>query len=257
MPVYNNYAAAGVWNHNTGKSLAAKTFGTALRCPVLKLDIGKVFGSLVGESERLIRDTTELAEAVSPCILWLDEIDKGFSGTQSSGQTDGGTTSRVFGTFITWMQERKRPVFVVATANNISQLPPELLRKGRFDEIFFVDLPTARDRQEILAIQLKKYGRNPADFDLGAVANLTNLFTGSELESVVVEALVAAFDDGRRKVTVADLITAAEATVPLATTATEVVTYLRDWSKKRARPASSPEAEPEMPTAMGGRKLFA
>ena len=133
-----------------GKSLTAKAAASLWRFPLIRFDLGKVFGGIVGESERNIREALRVAEAVSPCILWIDEIEKGLSGSQSSGQTDGGVSSRVFGTFLTWMQEKTAPVFVLATSNNIEQLPPEMLRKGRFDEIFFCDLPTEEIRKDIL-----------------------------------------------------------------------------------------------------------
>src|SRR6476659_3204775 len=158
----------------TGKSLTAKAVGALWQMPLLRLDVGKIFGGLVGSSEENIRTVIKTSEAIAPAILWIEELEKGFSGTQSSGSTDGGTTSRVFGTFITWLQEKTSPVFVIATANNVSQLPPELLRKGRFDEIFFVDLPSADERREIFRIHIKKratadYPRNPDNFDLNAL----------------------------------------------------------------------------------------
>src|SRR5213075_2059796 len=139
-----------------GKSLTAKAVGALWQMPLLRLDVGKIFAGLVGSSEENIRTVIKTAEAVAPAILWIDELEKGFSGTGSSGQTDGGITSRVFGSFITWLQEKTMPVFVIATANNVQALPPELLRKGRFDEIFFCDLPDREDRGAILDIHLRK-----------------------------------------------------------------------------------------------------
>ena len=149
----------------TGKSLTAKAVGNLWHFPLLKLDMGKIFGGIVGQSEQNIREALKIAEAISPSILWIDEIEKGMSGISSSGSTDGGTTARVLGTFLTWMQEKYKPVFVVATANDISQLPPELLRKGRVDEIFFVDLPTEEEREEIIKIHLKRKNRDPQKFN--------------------------------------------------------------------------------------------
>ena len=151
-----------------GKSLTAKAVSAKWQMPLLRLDVGKVFSSLVGSSEENIRKCIRTAEAVAPSILWLDELEKGFSGTQSSGQSDAGTTARVFASFITWLQEKESSVFVIATANDVTQLPPELLRKGRFDEIFFVDLPAASKRRDIVEIHLQKKGRDPSNFDLDA-----------------------------------------------------------------------------------------
>ncbi|MCX7997880.1 MAG: AAA family ATPase [Leptospiraceae bacterium] len=154
----------------TGKSLSAKAIANEWQLPLLRLDIGKVYAGIVGASEENMRNALKQAEALAPCILWVDEIEKGLAGTQSSGLSDGGTGSRVFGTFLTWMQEKTKPVFVVATANDISQLPPELLRKGRVDEIFFVDLPSKEARKEIFSICLKRKKRDPKDFDLEKLA---------------------------------------------------------------------------------------
>jgi len=222
----------------TGKSLSAKAFGTALNVPTIKLDIGSMFNSLVGESESRIRDTLKLAEAMAPCVLWIDEIDKGLAGS-SGGSGDSGVAKRVFGTIITWMQDRKRPVFVVATANDVTSLPPELLRKGRFDEIFAVDLPAPSERNAIFCIQLAKVKRS-IEID-GSIIDATEGFTGSEIESVIHEGLHAAFEAGR-DLTSADLLDAARVTVPLITTAREQIEVIRTWAKNRARPASIADA---------------
>src|SRR5215471_6369389 len=170
----------------TGKSLTAKAVGALWQMPLLRLDVGKIFAGLVGSSEENIRSVIKTAEAIAPAILWIDELEKGFSGTASSGQTDGGTTSRVFGTFVTWMQEKTAPVFVIATANNVHQLPPELLRKGRFDEIFFCDLPDREDRAQILDIHVRKKNRDPGKFDMDKLVEATVDFSGAELEQAVV-----------------------------------------------------------------------
>jgi len=172
-----------------GKSLCAKAVSSLWRLPLLRLDVGKVFSDLVGSSERNIREAIPVAESVAPALLWVDEIEKAFAGTQSSSFSDAGTTSRVFGTFLTWLQEKTAPVFVIATANNIQQLPPELLRKGRLDEIFFVDLPTKEERAEIFAIHLRKHDRDPAAFDLGKLAAAAEGFSGAEIEEAVISAL--------------------------------------------------------------------
>jgi len=204
--------------------------------------MGKVFGGIVGESERNIRDALKIAEAISPSILWVDEIEKGMSGLSSSGSTDGGTTSRVLGTFLTWMQEKKKPVFVVATANNISQLPPELLRKGRMDEIFFVDLPGLKARKEIFSIHLSKKKRNTRNFDIDLLSKASKGFSGAEIEEALKEAMFQAYDRGK-EVTTADIKDALEKTYPLSKTMSEVIKKMREWAKSRAVFASSEPAE--------------
>src|SRR5437588_329191 len=165
----------------TGKSLTAKAVGALWQMPLLRLDVGKIFAGLVGSSEENIRSVIKTAEAIAPAILWIDELEKGFSGTQSSGSTDGGTTSRVFASFITWLQEKTTPVFVIATANNVHQLPPELLRKGRFDEIFFCDLPDREDRRQIIEIHIRKKKRDPGQFDMERLLAATCALSGAQL----------------------------------------------------------------------------
>lgn len=221
----------------TGKSLTAKAVGALWQMPLLRLDVGKVFAGLVGSSEENIRNVIKTAEAIAPAVLWIDELEKGFSGTGSSGQTDGGTTSRVFGSFITWLQEKTSPVFVIATANNVSQLPPELLRKGRFDEIFFCDLPGRDDRRQIIDIHLRKKQRDPSQFDLERLLDLSSDFSGAELEQAVVSALYDAFDTGE-DLTTARLEKSLREIVPLAVTMREQIEGMREWSKSRARSAT-------------------
>jgi ATP-dependent 26S proteasome regulatory subunit len=221
-----------------GKSLTAKAVGQLWRLPILRLDVGKVFAGLVGSSEENMRKAIKTAEAVAPAILWLDELEKGFSGTQSSGFSDGGTTARVFGSFVTWLQEKTSPVFVIATANNVSLLPPELLRKGRFDEIFFVDLPTLEEREAIFRIHLEKRGRDPEAFDATELAVFAEGFSGAEIEQAIVSALYDAFDEGARPLAMADLRASLEETVPLSQTMSEEIAELRAWAGRRARPAS-------------------
>jgi ATP-dependent 26S proteasome regulatory subunit len=225
-----------------GKSLSAKAVGALWRLPLLRLDIGKVFAGLVGASEENMRKALRVAESVAPCVLWLDELEKGLSGLQSSGSSDGGTTARVFSTFLTWLQEKTVPVFVVSTANQVEVLPPELLRKGRFDEIFFIDLPSAGEREDIFRIHLRKRKRDVATFDVSALAAATPGFSGAEIEQLVVEGMYDAFDAGH-DITTDLLLEAARATVPLSMTMREKISYLRDWSATRARPASSAEVE--------------
>ena len=220
-----------------GKSLMAKAVACEWKLPLLRLDMGRIFTGLVGASEENIRKAVKVAEAVAPCVLWLDEIEKGLSGTRSSGELDAGVTSRVFGTLTTWLQEKTAPVFVVATANDITQLPPELLRKGRFDEIFFVDLPSEQERQEILGIHLRKRNRDPAAFDLRALADRSEGFSGAEIEQAIIAALHRAFRQNR-EMTTDDILAAMGGSIPLVVTMEEEIQSLREWARLRARPAS-------------------
>jgi hypothetical protein len=228
-----------------GKSLTAKAVAAQWSLPLLRLDVGRIFSGLVGSSEENLRKAIRVAESVAPAVLWIDEIEKGLSGIASSGHTDSGVTARVFGGLLTWLQEKTAPVFVIATANRIEALPPELLRKGRFDEIFFVDLPSAEERCEILDIHLRKRKRDPDRFDLRELSRLAESFSGAELEQVVVEGLYHAFSDGK-DLEQAHLVKAVGETLPLATTMNEDIKHLREWAKTRTRPASvRPEgAEP-------------
>jgi SpoVK/Ycf46/Vps4 family AAA+-type ATPase len=227
----------------TGKSLTAKAVGALWQMPLLRLDVGKIFAGLVGSSEENIRSVIKTAEAIAPAILWIDELEKGFSGTASSGQTDGGTTSRVFASFITWLQEKTTPVFVIATANNVHQLPPELLRKGRFDEIFFCDLPDREDRQQILDIHIRKKNRDPGQFDMDKLLEATVDFSGAELEQAVVAALYDAFDTGN-DLTTEGLLHTLKDLVPLAITMREMIESMREWARTRARMASARNRAP-------------
>jgi ATP-dependent 26S proteasome regulatory subunit len=220
-----------------GKSLTAKAVAHLWRLPLLRLDVGRIFAGLVGSSELNMRRAIHMSETIAPCVLWLDEIEKGLAGVQSSGYADSGVTARVFATLNTWMQEKTKPVFVVATANDISQLPPELLRKGRFDEIFFVDLPAESERREIFAIHLHKRDRDTDGFDLDRLAEKSSGFSGAEIEQAVVSALYRAFE-GDREITTEDIVAALEQTVPLSVTMREEIGVIRRWAKGRARPAS-------------------
>ncbi len=221
----------------SGKSLVAKSVAGLWKLPLLRLDMGKVFSEMVGSSEENMRMAMSMAESVSPCVLWADELEKGLSGLGSSDRSDAGTAARVFGSFLVWMQEKTAPVFVIATSNNIAGLPPELLRKGRFDEIFFVDLPRLEERQEIFAIHLARRRRDPAQFDLRALAQQAEGFSGAEIEQVVISALYDAFET-ERELTQADLLRNIAQTVPLSQTMQEQVTLLRNWARTHARPAS-------------------
>jgi len=224
-----------------GKSLSAKAVSNLWQLPLLRFDMGRMFGSLVGSSEENVRRAIAVAESVAPAILWVDEIDKAFAGSQASGSVDGGTTARVFGTFLTWLSEKTAPVFVVATANDISQLPPELLRKGRLDEIFFVDLPSCAERAEIFRIHLSRRGRDAAQFDLAALAGGSDHFSGAEIEEAINSALYDAFY-ARQELATSHLLCALTQTVPLAKTMAEQISALRAWADGRARNASVPRA---------------
>jgi ATP-dependent 26S proteasome regulatory subunit len=222
-----------------GKSLCAKAVSTQWQLPLLRFDMGRMFGSLVGSSEENVRRAIAVAESVAPAILWVDEIDKAFAGSQGSGSTDGGTTARVFGTFLTWLSEKTAPVFVVATANDISQLPPELLRKGRLDEIFFVDLPSDAEREEIFRIHLNRRKRPAENFDTAALSAASKDCSGAEIEESINSALYDAFY-ARGEITTESVLKTLSQTVPLAKTMDEQINRLRSWAEGRARNASVP-----------------
>ncbi|MFP3122592.1 AAA family ATPase [Ectobacillus funiculus] len=229
-----------------GKSLIAKSISSMWHLPLLKLDMGKIFNGIVGSSEENMRKAIATAEAISPSILWIDEIEKGLSGIGSSG--DSGTSTRVFGALLTWMQEKTKPVFVIATANNIDSLPPELLRKGRFDEIFFVDLPTRKERMDIFKIHLSNRLKNPKvmgdfrldDYTLEKLADLTETFIGAEIEQVVISALFEAFSEDR-SLTFSDLEKVIRNMVPLSVTQSEQIRRIREWANIRAVAATPQE----------------
>jgi len=213
-----------------GKSLCAKAVAQEWRLPLLKLDPSSLYNKYMGESERNFQRAVRLAERMGPAVLWIDEIEKAFAA--SGSEADGGTTQRVFGTFLTWLQDRRGDVFVVATANDITRLPPEFVRKGRFDEIFFVDLPGAESRQALFVIHLKKRGYEPAEFDLPAVVQASEGFSGAEIEQAIVSALYAAFASGAR-LTGALLMRELAGTHPLSRTMAERVAALREWARDR------------------------
>ena len=235
-----------------GKSLIAKSIASSWNMPLLRLDVGKVFQGIVGSSEDNIRKAIATAEAVAPCVLWIDEIEKGLSGVQSSGATDGGVTSRIFSTILTWMQEKTAPVFVVATANNINQLPPELLRKGRFDEIFFVDLPSQKEKENIFSIHLQKNRQNVSSFALDILAQKAEGFNGAEIEECVKEAMFTAYVESQEsniapKLQMIHILDAIKNTVPLSKTMEKQITDLRKFAVKNASKEIVLENRMEMP----------
>ena len=229
-----------------GKSLTAKVTSSMWQLPLIRLDLGKIFSGLVGSSEENMRKAIATAEAVAPSILWVDEIEKGLSGISSNG--DSGVSSRIFGTFLTWMQEKETPVFVIATANNIHALPPELLRKGRFDEIFFVDLPTLKERKDIFKVHLSRRLKDAEisknvpleEATYEKLAKLTEGFIGAEIEQVVISALCEAFFENRA-LEFSDLEKVIKMTVPLSTTQKEQIIAIREWANVRAVTATKKE----------------
>jgi SpoVK/Ycf46/Vps4 family AAA+-type ATPase len=235
LPAPKGIALIGI--PGTGKSLTAKMIADLWHLPLLRLDVGALFGSLVGESEERTRRALSLAETIAPCILWVDEIEKAFA----FGSGDAGTSQRVFAHLLTWMQDKTSPCFVVATANNIAALPPELLRKGRFDEIFFLDLPMVEERREIFSVHLRKRKCLPAEYDLDLLANESEGCVGAEIEQTVIDAMYLAFNEGLRRVTTEDILGCLKKQVPLSISQRETVAALRAYlSEGRAVSASRP-----------------
>lgn len=232
----------------TGKSLSAKTIANEWRLPLLRLDAGRLFAGIVGESESRVRQMIQLAEAMAPCVLWIDEIDKAFGNITSGADGDSGTSRRVFGSLITWMQEKTSPVFIVATANNVPLLPPELLRKGRFDEIFFLNLPTEAERKEIFRVHLQRLRPSRLrEFDLDALAAAAQNFSGAEIEQAIVDAMYNAFggsgSGARRDFTQEDILQAIRETVPLASIARDQIESLKCWAAQAGARTASQDAQ--------------
>ena len=218
-----------------GKSLCARALAGTWQAPLVRLDVGRIFGGYVGQSEANLRMAIQTAEAVSPCILWIDEVEKGFSGVR--GQGGGGVAARVFGTFLNWLQDKRSPVFVVATANDLSGIPPEFLRQGRFDDIFFVGLPALAERKTIFRIHLAKRSRDPEKFDVESLAKAAEGFSGAEIEQTISTGLFTAFDAGRELQTV-DIATAITDTRPLSKSRAREIAALTGWAQQHARMAS-------------------
>jgi len=222
----------------TGKSLTAKAIANDWKLPLLKLDVGKLFGGIVGESESRLRQMITVTETISPCILWIDEIDKAFS--NSEGKGDSGTSNRVLGTFISWLSEKTKPVFVIATANSIDYLPLEIIRKGRFDEVFFLDLPQKSEREEIFKIHLQQFRPNNWEsFNSKELAQLTESFSGAEIRQTIIEAMYQAFYE-KREFTTNDIQNAISELIPLANIENEQMVKLKKWARSgRIRLAST------------------
>ncbi|MBY0549280.1 MAG: AAA family ATPase [Candidatus Obscuribacterales bacterium] len=238
LPAPKGMALIGI--PGTGKSLSAKIVGSSWKMPLLRLDTGALFGGLLGESEERTRRALRVAETIAPCVLWIDEMEKAFS---QGGEGDGGTSKRVFGTILTWMQEKKSPCFVVATANDVTKLPPELLRRGRFDEIFFLDLPTADERREIFTVHIRKRKRQPKDYDLNRLVALSEGYVGAEIEQSVLDGMYFGFDEGREFDT-QDIENALKRQIPMSRSQSDVVNSLRKMLLEgRAQSASFKQPE--------------
>ncbi len=217
-----------------GKSLCARAVAGEWNVPLVKFDTSAVYDKYIGETEKRIRKVFRVAEGLAPCVLWIDELEKVFAGSgPDSASADAGVSSRLLGAFLSWMQDRKAPVFVAATSNNVMVLPPELIRKGRFDDLFFVDLPNPEERKQIFSITLAKRKRKAEDFDLDQLAATAEGYSGAEIDAAVQDALYAAYSE-KKSLTTQSMITALAKTVPLSTTRAEEIAALREWARARA-----------------------
>jgi ATP-dependent 26S proteasome regulatory subunit len=226
-----------------GKSMCARAVAGEWKLPLVKFDSSAVFDKYIGETEKRIQKVFQVAESLSPCVLWIDELEKVFAGSgPDSASVDAGVSSRILAAFLSWMQDRKAPVFVAATCNNVTALPPELIRKGRFDELFFVDLPNQAERKAILAIQLARRKHNPAEFDLEQIARAADGYSGAEIDAALQSAMYRSFAD-KQSLTTQSLLQALAVTVPLSTTRAEEIEALREWARSRAVPASLADAK--------------
>lgn len=226
----HKYYSNRIVSHNTGKSMAAEAIASAYKMPLLRLDVGAIFSSHVGESEANIRATLKVAESISPCVFWIDEVEKGIGGVESSNSTDGGVTSRIFGTLLSWMQDKQSPVFVVCTANKVSGIPPEFMRAGRFDEIFFLDLPNDDQRFDVVKKLVVRKGRKIKDFDLAAIVLSSENYTPAEIEKGIDNALFKAYADNKRKLCTLDIVESLKSFPPLYNSRREEINEMRDWA---------------------------
>jgi SpoVK/Ycf46/Vps4 family AAA+-type ATPase len=228
-----------------GKSMCARAIAGEWKLPLVKFDTAAVYDKYIGETEKRIQKVFQVAEGLAPCVLWIDELEKVLAGSgPDSASVDAGVSSRILAAFLGWMQERKAPVFVAATCNNVTALPPELIRKGRFDELFFVDLPNQSERKQIFAIQLNRRKRNPSEFDLDRIAAAAKGYSVAEIDAAVQTALYAAYSS-KQPLSVQALLDALKGTVPLSTTRAEDIQALREWARTRAVPASVADARGE------------
>lgn len=237
-----------------GKSLTAKAAAAIMRVPLIRFDIARVFAGLVGQSEENMRTALQTIDAIGPCVVWVDEMEKAFAGASGSGSNDSGVTRRVFGNFLTWMQEKETPSFTIATANSIIGIPPEMLRKGRFDENFFIDVPGPIARAEISKIQLKKQKRDKLPIDIKAMVENSKNMTGAEIEYAVIEGLFTAFEHGR-DLTTDDVVKAMNGTNPIAISQKDELQAMMSWAKENAVNASKPDSTPDASREMVGRQL--
>jgi SpoVK/Ycf46/Vps4 family AAA+-type ATPase len=229
-----------------GKSLCARAVAGEWKLPLVKFDTSAVYDKYIGETEKRIRKVFQVAEGLAPCVLWIDELEKVFAGSgPDSASADAGVSSRLLASFLSWMQDRKAPVFVAATCNNVTVLPPELIRKGRFDELFFVDLPNESERKQIFSIQLARRKRNPTEFDLERVAASAKGYSGAEIDAAVQGALYAAYSE-KKSLSTQSLMDALSQTVPLSTTRAEEIAALREWARTRAVAASGTDVSPSI-----------
>lgn len=235
----------------TGKSLVAKAAAKALDLPLIRLDVGSLFAGLVGESEANTRRAIATIDAIAPAVVMIDEMEKAFAGAQAARATDSGVSSRVLGMFLTWLQDHKSPVFLIATANDVTALPPEMIRKGRWDNMLFCDLPDEQDRRAILDIHLTKRGRDPKKFDVEALAQMSEGFSGAELEQAIVDAMFAAFSEKGREFVTKDVGNAIGTSVPLSKTMAEKINDLREWAQTRCVPASGKKVKVTTAAKMG------
>jgi SpoVK/Ycf46/Vps4 family AAA+-type ATPase len=228
-----------------GKSLCARAVAADWNIPLVKFDTAVIFDKFIGETEKRIQKVFRVAEALAPCVLWIDELEKVFAGSgPDSASVDAGVSSRILASFLSWMQERRAAVFVAATCNNVTALPPELIRKGRFDELFFVDLPDQAERKQIFVIQLNRRGRRPESFDLDRLASAARGFSGAEIDAAVESALFSAYS-GKRQLSTQIVLDTLAQSVPLSTTRAEEIEAERLWAKHRAVPASAQSAAAE------------
>jgi len=227
-----------------GKSLCARAIAGEWNLPLVKFDSAAIYDKYIGETEKHIQQVFRVTEALAPCVLWIDELEKVFAGSADSASVDAGVSSRLLASFLSWMQDRKAPVFVAATCNNVTALPPELIRKGRFDELFFVDLPNQLERKQIFTLQLTKHNRDAASFDLDRAAAGAHGFSGAEIEAAVQSALYAAYSK-KQELSTQILIEVISQTVPLSVTRAEEINAQRVWAKTRAVPASAQSTKGE------------
>ena len=257
----HSYYSNNIVSHNTGKSMVSDALAGLYQMPLLRLDIGALFSSHVGESEENVRKCVAIASSISPCVLWVDEIEKGIGGVQSSNVTDGGVTNRVFGTLLTWMQEKTQPIFIICTANNVTSIPPEFMRAGRFDEVFFLDLPNKEQRSEVISVLLKRKHRDPKNFDLNQISDATKNYSPAEIEKCINNGLFIAYQDNKRELSTKDIVGESSKVQPLYNSRREEIEEMREWALgkdgvgARARLANSTSSTKSFAVTETGRQF--